>query len=337
VTTLAGVNSYFFLTLGEANPDGSAKSLVTQFDLELRLVDISEAPFVTTTLADVAISTGTVGPDGCLYSSGSDTVYRLSKDDGTCPFLPTSPAPTLTISPAPVAPSGLQGGTQQFAAWLRNVDDPEGTPVTFGITGANAGFALAQADANGVATLNLVGVFSGTDGVSAAATVEGRDVVSNRTQITWGAGMHVSELSLNASPESGFVGHSSTLVADLVDLSVEPSAPIVGATVEFSVGGEVCQDVTDVAGRASCSVTFDIVGESTLVATYAGDLGNLGATASIGFSIGSFGGSNLIFADDFETGDTDAWSGTFAPNAKIFADDFETGNLVRWSSSVPPA
>jgi hypothetical protein len=336
VTPLAGVHSYFFVTVAEALADGSAKSLVTHFDLELRLVDISEEPFVTSQLADAAISTGVVGPDGCLYPTGSDTVYRLSEADGSCPFLPTSPAPTLTLSPAPVAPNGTQGEAQLFQARLRNVTNPEWTPVVFGVTGANSGFGMSKTDADGVAALNLVGVFAGTDGVSAAATVDGLDLVSNRSQISWGAGRHVTELSLDASPESGFVGAVSTLTADLVDLALEPHAALAGATIEFSVGGESCQDATDGAGRASCEVTFDAPGEFTLVASYDGDLANLGASASAAFTVGEFGGSSLIFADDFETGNSDAWSGTFAPGAKIFADGFETGNAVLWSASVPP-
>jgi hypothetical protein len=280
----------------------------------------------------VPISTGVVGPDGCLYGSGSDTIYRLSLDDGTCPFRPTSPAPALALTPAPDAPDREQGESQLFEARLLNVESPLGTPVYFGVTGANSGFGFALADAEGVAAFDLVGVFEGTDGVSAAATVGELALVSNRSRIDWGTGRRTTELSLNRSPRSGFVGEPAGLVADLVDLASEPHQPVEGALVTFSLAGQECQVATDAEGRASCVVTPPAAGELTLVATFAGDAERIDSSASVAFTVGDFGGPGLLFADDFETC-TDDWSLADPAWIDLFCDGFEAGSPFFWSTT----
>src|SRR5262249_19541423 len=70
----------------------------------------------------------------------------------------------------------------------------------------------------------------------------------------------------------------------LTDISMTPPAPLAAANVGFTLGDVSCSGVTDSSGIASCPVTLDAAGISTLVATFAGTTQYLGSTASIGFS-----------------------------------------------------
>jgi len=89
------------------------------------------------------------------------------------------------------------------------------------------------------------------------------------------------------------------LSASLVDFAVDPQLPVSGATIAFSVGGQVCSAATGSNGIASCSVTIANPGAYTLTASYAGSAQFLASSDSRLFVVPT-DGIDLIFADGFD-------------------------------------
>ena len=278
ITTPIGITSNYWVTVGEANPDGSAKSLIVLSPSGLALVDL--ASHASTPLTNGGIGSGVIGPDGCLYATATDTIFKLAPSSGGCGFAATNPAPALTLSPATVSPNPAQGSLQMMTAQFVNLVVPADTPVFFSISGANAQTKLGRTDASGKAAINYTGAFVGNDTVVASATVGASDFASNLARLTWTAGQHVTFLSLNTSPSDATVGVPITLTAALVDVSANPTAAIAGATIQFSVGGQSCSAVTNASGIASCTVTLPAAGAFTLTASFAGGAQQQASAAS---------------------------------------------------------
>lgn len=287
--TSLDLNALYWVTVGEVNPDGSAKSLIvlsgTSPDFSLSLVDITTNPFTSTALTNGAIGSGVIGPDGCLYASASDAVYKLAPSAGGCGFATTNPSPALILSPATVSPNPAQGSQQTMTAEFVNLAVPADTPVFFNINGANWQSQLARTDASGKATLSYTGTFAGADTVVASATVGTSNFTSNPARLTWGAGQHTTFLSLNTSPTSSTAGTPVTLAGGLFDVSANPNAVIFGASIQFAVGGQSCNGTTNASGIASCTVTLPTAGSFTLTANFAGDAGRLASSASQSFFV----------------------------------------------------
>ncbi len=287
--TPLGLNALYWVTVGEVRPDGSAKSLIvlsgTDPNFALALVDITTNPFTSTPLTDGAIGSGVIGPDGCLYASASDTVYKLAPSTGGCGFATTNPSPALILSPATVSPNPAQGSQQTMTAEFVNLAVPADTPVFFNINGANWQSQLARTDASGKATLSYTGTYAGSDTVVASATVGTSNFTSNPARLTWVAGTHTTFLSLNTSPTSSTAGTSVMLAASLFDVSVNPTAAISGASIQFTVGSQSCSGATNASGVASCTVTLPTAGSFTLTANYAGTAQFVPASASQAFFV----------------------------------------------------
>lgn len=289
IAAIPGISTNYWVTVGETLPNGSAKSLIvlagTAPNLALTLVDITTNPFTSTPLTNGGIGSGVIGPDGCLYATATDTIYKLAPSAGGCGFAATNPAPALVLSPATVSPNPAQGGSQSFTATFTNVTAPTGTGVYFQIDGANKQTKFAKTDASGKATVTYSGIFTGVDTVTARAAVGASNLVSNSTSLTWNAGKHTTFLSLNTSPTGSTAGTPVTLVAGLFDVSANPAAAIAGAPVQFAVGGQSCNGATNASGVASCSVTLAAAGSFTLTASYAGTAQFVPATASQSFFV----------------------------------------------------
>jgi hypothetical protein len=271
VTPIAGLASIFWVTVAETLPGGAAKSLVfLATDNTMKLADVSVSPPVITPLIDKPMSSGVIGPDGCLYLSELETVHKLTQANGGCGFTPTNPSPAISLTPA-TGPSVPLGASATITARLVGVPPSAGTPVLFTIRGANAQDRIVRTSAQGVAVLAYEGAFTGDDTVRAAASVGAGDLVSNVARVQWSGGPHVTAVSINASAASAIAGVPVTLDADLVDASVTPQAPIAGATLQFAVAGQSCNAVTNGAGRASCAVTAPLTGTYTLTVSYAGN------------------------------------------------------------------
>src|SRR6185312_9456604 len=197
ITPIAGLTSFYWVNVAEAQPNGAAKSLLILDTQGLELVDITTTPYTKTLLvAGQSVGTGTIGPDGCLYVSESDTIYKLTTAGGTCGFVPTNPAPALSLTPVTVAPDPAQGSALAMTATFANTSVPAGTPVTFSVTGANPQVKLATTDASGAATVSIVGTLAGTDTVTASGLAGASTLISNAAVLHWVAGKHVTFLAL---------------------------------------------------------------------------------------------------------------------------------------------
>jgi hypothetical protein len=284
VSAVPDLFSFFWVTMGEVQGNGAAKSLLILDTSGVELVDITTNPYTKTLLvAGLTVGSGVIGPDGCLYTAGSDTIYKLTTSAGTCSFVPTNPGPALSLSPAIVSPNPAQGSSQTFTATFTNVSVPVGTPVTFSIEGANSQLKLATTDASGTASISYVGVLAGTDTVTATGSAGGSRLTSNSGTVTWGAGLQKSFLSLALTAAGGIAGAPVALTASLSDASVNPIAPIPSATIQFTLGAQNCSGVTNASGVASCSVTPS-AGQLTLAASFAGDATYTPATATQDFN-----------------------------------------------------
>jgi hypothetical protein len=285
LTTLSGLSSDFWITMGEVQANGAATSLLVHSNNALNLVDITTNPFTTTVLANGSLGSGTIGSDGCVYVEASDTIFKLAPSSGACGFAPTNPAPTLTLTPATVVPNPMQGTSQTFTATFKNVVIPAGTPVYFQIGGANTQVQVGKADSNGIATLSYPGVFAGSDTVIATAAVGNSTLTSNAVQFTWAVGKHISFLTLNLSPSAGTAGGPVTVLASLTDASVNPNASISGATIVFTLGNQMCSGVTNAQGIAACSMNVPSGAGLTLAASFAGNTQNTPAADSEQFLV----------------------------------------------------
>ena len=244
-TPVPGLNTLYWVTVGEVLPNGAAKSLIILdgVTLKLQLADITTNPPTFTDLTTTPSGSGVIGPDGCLYLSSIDTIFKLAPTGGGCGFNPTNPGPSFTLSPASVSPAAAQGTTHTLVAELKNMGVPAGTGVTFRIDGANAQLRSAVTDAAGKATITYTGVVIGTDRIVASATVAGTQTTSNQATITWtgAGGKHATFLSLNGAPGSATAGVQTTLAASLFDVAVVPNTPIAGATHPVHAGAAVLQ------------------------------------------------------------------------------------------------
>src|SRR5262249_36052650 len=151
-------------------------------NLSLETVDLADTTLRTPLATN--IGAGTIGTDGCMYPGTGDVIYRLAPLSGACDFATTNPSPTLDLAPHIVQPNPAQGGTQTLTATFANIDVPAGTPVYFGVEGANAQTRFGRTDASGTATIDYQGLFAGADVITAFATVGATSLVSNPARVT---------------------------------------------------------------------------------------------------------------------------------------------------------
>lgn len=298
ITTVAGITSdNLSVAVGKLLPNGDARSLIVHTGNAvnagvLQEIDITVSPpVVLTTIANGDIGAGIIGPDGCFYNGTFGTVFRIGNSSGNCGFTPTNPVPSISLTPATVAPDPLQGSTQMFTATLSNVAAPAGLPVFFFVDGANPQFKLVRADAQGIATLSYILVNAGKDTVNASVGIEGtppspaRTLTSNPAQVTSSTGQHLSFLTLNPSPQSGILDQPVEVIASLADVSAEPTAVLANQFVDFSLGTATCRGVTDSRGRASCQISPNQTGMLALTANFIGTPQFVASNAVFGFNV----------------------------------------------------
>ena len=242
--------------------------------------------------AGVTLSTGSgagnliTGPDGCVYAAAGDGVFKITDAQGTCNYALPSQPPSLVLAPPGISPNPAQGTSQTLIASFHFTTAPPGTPIFFQVLGANPQFKMVRSDANDQASFSYAGIFPGIDTITATATLGKTNLNSDQAVITWTAGQHTSFLSLNLSPTGVMVGKPVTLVGSLSDISANPAAPVVGASVQLTLEGHSCFGTTNTKGNASCSLTPGTAGMTALTANFAGNPSTLlPATATIGFNV----------------------------------------------------
>src|SRR5271155_580879 len=278
------------------NPQASAVTGPDESVFNLDLTGASPALGASLTSTDFSgLSNFAIGPDGCLYVAGGPTVSRITNTDGTCSFGPAAQPPKINLSPAVVTPNPVQGTSQSFTATLLYGGALGGVPMTLQTTGANPLYQFATTNASGQATFNYTGAHPGDDMASALSVVSSESVVSNPALVMWDPGQDLTFLTLAESPAAASKIQQVTLSANLTDVSVNPVVPVVGQTIDFSLGDLNCMGTTDSKGDASCQVTSAILGTATLRATFAGTAQLASSNASEGFlGIGEVAGKLRI-------------------------------------------
>jgi kumamolisin len=303
VETVADVPSIYWVNVGASAPDGSARSLIVLQPgsgpaADLNVVDLTTDPPAVTTIAH-NLGSGTIGPDGCLYSATADTIYRLTPESGLCDFAATNPSPALALSPRVIAPNPQQGSTLTLTATFRNLPVPEDSLVFLRISGANPQSRLGRTDVNGVATISYEGRFAGDDVAFVNAIVGSVGVVSNEVRIHWDSGPHVTYLSI-VGPATASAGVPATMRAVLQDVALDPEAALAGALVHFNTAGQSCDATTNAQGIANCSLTLPNPGAYTLTASYAGNASHVPASTSQVIVV-PIDGIDLIFKNGFDS------------------------------------
>ena len=284
VTPMTGITSDFAVAIGTTNSDGSAQSLIVEPSGTLSEIPIAN-PGAAVVLATGSPGVGVTGPDGCLYSAHYDTVYRLAGVNGNCHFTPTSPAPSIKLTPGTVSPNPAQGTSQSLTATVGNVSPPAGVPVYFKVNGANHAIKMVRTDSHGNAVLTYTSILAGSDEIVAGAVVNGTVLTSNHADIIWAAGKHSSFLTLNLSAHGGTVNQPVMATATLLDLSVSPTAAVPAQSVTFTLGGSSCTAVTNSSGTATCQVKPSSIGTGSLGASFSGNSQLAAASASLGFNV----------------------------------------------------
>ena len=267
-------------------PSSPSFLLVTRGTTVTKLDLSTQPPTESNVLQNAANASYIVaGPDGCAYVALTDRIIRITAADGSCNFASSNPLPTLTLNPPTVVPNPTQGNTQTFTATLQNVTVPANTPVFFQVTGANPRIQLVRTDANGQASFSYTAISQGKDTIVATATVNNSALTSNKAQVTWTAGKHVTFLTLNLSPTDGTPGQPVNVIASLTDSSLNPPAPVIGEAVTFTLGSAQCFGTTDADGIATCQLVPSVAGMGTLTATFAGSNQFVESTDSVGFNV----------------------------------------------------
>jgi hypothetical protein len=124
-----------------------------------------------------------VGPDGCLYATQSDGVDRVVPSDGRCKLVPVSVVSALQLRPDAIG-SAIVGRRVTLRAHLENVVG-RGRHITFTVTGANPMTRVVETDRAGRASFTYRGAHTGTDIVTATATIDSTALASNPVTVHW--------------------------------------------------------------------------------------------------------------------------------------------------------
>lgn len=189
----------------------------------------------------------TVGPDGCLYITQTDSIVRITNADGTCSFVPTTALPTITLAPATQA--DRVGDTATVTATLTNVAHPAGTNVTFTVTGPNGPYSqVVTADASGTVSFSYAGTTTGDDTVVATSHIGTLDVTSNRATVHWDPPLDTTA-PLIVPTITGTLGDNGWYTSSPTSISFAVSDP------ESGIASSTGCDPASTGDAASFSVT----------------------------------------------------------------------------------
>jgi streptogramin lyase len=161
-------------TLFVAGPDGT----ITE-------IDQSTSPPTTTPLVTLGtrVDDLTIGTDGCLYATQSTGIVRITPTNGRCRLRSVNVLTTLRIRPD--ATDATTGQLVTLRARLLGTGHPSGQRITFTVTGANPATRIVRTDSSGKAALTYRGTHTGTDVVTATATVDTNALASNPATVLW--------------------------------------------------------------------------------------------------------------------------------------------------------
>ncbi|HEV3171289.1 MAG TPA: Ig-like domain repeat protein, partial [Actinocrinis sp.] len=232
---------------------------------------------VTNALLDSKQVLNTGGIDLAACPGGPNESHQWSLIGTNCP--------SATLSLAPASQTQTLGSPATLRATLANSCGTglQGATVDFTVqTGPNAGLTQsATTDANGVATFSYTSSVTGTDTDVASATNPAGKITSNTATVVWQ--QRQSSLAFTGGAPASDFHDPGTVSAVLSD----GAGPIVGQPVVFTLNGsESCTGITDASGTASCAITpGEAAGSYPLTASFAGDTGDLGSSASSTYTV----------------------------------------------------
>ena len=290
VSPLGGVQLANLGLLAAGTGEGTsliANPFVNNATIGINNVDLTTSPpsIGTSFMQKVGANFMTFGPDGCIYTSQLNTVYRITDTNGGCSYATTLSSPTLVLSPTSVSPNPAQGTSQTFNAMLHYASPLAGEQVVFNVSGANPQNKQVSTNATGQASFSYTAAHQGVDTITATTTVGSTPLRSNQAVVTWGPGSDTTFVSLNQSPKGASPGQTVSLIASLTDISQNPATALSGQTIDFSAGGQNCNAPTNAQGIATCPITASGAGSETLTASFAGDTGLLASNDSSGFTV----------------------------------------------------
>jgi hypothetical protein len=254
--------------------------------------------------------TFTIVGASCSVTTGPDGSGQCSFDLTSAPGATTvsvtfagldSESPASTSAPfvigqeqAVLAYTGATGFVRGSAATLAATLAEDGVAPIAGRTvtltlgsDANAPACTGTTDASGSAYCTLTSVTVplgpatilagfGGDAFYVPATATSNVFVRTPTRLVY------------VGDDFGEHGDTSTLAAELSDLSTTPPTGIPGASVSLQMGAESCTAITDDHGEAMCSVTplESATNQGDAFATYAGDATHDASSTNTTFAVG---------------------------------------------------
>ncbi len=232
---------------------------------------------VANTFTDTKQVLNTGGFDLASCPSGSNESQQWSLVGTRCPG--------AAISLAPDTQTQTLGSDATVTATITNsCGTPlQGVLITFAVvSGPNAGTQQSVTSGpDGTAMFSYTSSTTGTDTVQALVTNPAGTFGSNDVTVNWI--QRPSTLTFTgAAPASDF-NDPGTVSAVLTD----SAGPIAGQPVVFTLNGaETCTGTTGASGTASCTLTpAEAAGAYTVTATFAGDLADLGSSASATYTV----------------------------------------------------
>jgi PKD repeat protein len=239
--------------------------------------------------------------DGTGDSVGASVVHTYSTPGSYTPTftacdpesLCASSSTAVTVTPRGtlLASSGATASDVTDGATFRAsvVDDlgqaVVGRTVSFYADGAATAFASASTNAFGIASATYAFPI-GSVGTHTIDAVFTGDAAYTGASSTFLFTVNRDPTNLSYSGASGAKpSHPALLSATLTD---DAGRPLAGMSVSFTLGAQGCSAVTDATGLAQCSIAklTQKSGTYVVVASYAGTVDYLAATASGGFTIG---------------------------------------------------
>ena len=218
-------------------------------------VDTARNAYIAVNTLDAAANTATVTVAGCKIKVGVTYAGPTTGDFSDTVTLAGDVRVAGTTTPVPYRPLTLSLGSQSCTA----ATDLSGRATCQVTVDQSAGSVTAGA------------AFAGDPAYEAGSATAAFTITREQTSVAY-TGATTSDY------HDGF--EASALLS-------EPDGPVAGRSVSFALGsGDGCTATTDAGGRAACEVVPNQpAGTVPVSATFAGDAGYLGSTASKPFEI----------------------------------------------------
>ncbi|WP_086706615.1 beta strand repeat-containing protein [Streptomyces antimycoticus] len=232
-------------------------------------------------LACVTTSAIPVGPHAVTATYSGDTGVAGSSGSGSVTVGQAASTTALTVTPA----SPVCGQSVTLCAQVTTTSPGTCTPtgtVTFAVAGGPT--LTGTLDASGLACVTTSAIPVGPHAVTATyAGDTGVAGSSGSGSVTVGQG--VSTTALTITPASPVCGQSVTLCAQVTVAAPSTCTPT--GTVTFAVaGGPTLTGTLDASGLACVTTSAIPVGPHAVTATYSGDTGVAGSSASGSVTVG---------------------------------------------------